>query len=106
MEAVDEHDHQRDLEIAAIAAVIGFCLMAFFLATGAMSPEPSDHPAWMEDGKDVARSRTLYLIVMLLCLPAFEVAGFVAHWGLAFWLVACVAQTVLFFVAVLRYCFS
>ncbi len=86
-----------NIRVAAIAALVGLCLMVFFLATGAMSPEPSDHPAWMERLGRTLPGHILYLIIAFLCLPAFKVASLVANWGIVFWLLACLAQIVLFF---------
>ncbi|MDY0170938.1 MAG: hypothetical protein RBS80_30645 [Thermoguttaceae bacterium] len=85
------------LGFAAIAALIGLCLMVFFLATGAASPEPSDHPAWMERLGRTLPGHMFYLIVMFLCLPAFMAASLVASWGLSFWVIACLVQIVFFF---------
>lgn len=85
------------LGFAAIVAVIGLCLMVFFLATGAVSPEPRDHPAWMEKLGRTLPGHVFHLTVTFLCLPAFMVASLVASWGLSFWVIACLAQLVLFF---------
>jgi hypothetical protein len=87
----------RSLRFAAIAAVIGFCLMVFFLATGAVSPEPRDHPAWMEGLGRTLPGHVFLLIVTFLCLPAIMLASLVVpSWGLWFWVTACLVQTVLF----------
>jgi hypothetical protein len=85
------------LGIAVIAALIGLCLMVFFLVTGAVSPEPGDHPAWMELFGRTLPGHILHLTVAFLCLPAFLIASFLASWGLSLWMIACLLQTGIFF---------
>jgi len=86
-----------NLWFAAIAALIGLCLMMFFLATGAVSPEPRDHPAWAQRLGSTLPGHVLLLTVTFLCLPAFMVSTLVASWGLLFWVIACLVQVVFFF---------
>lgn len=85
------------IRLAAIAALVGLFLMVFFLSTGAVSPEPSDHPAWMSTLGRTLPGHVLFLIVTFLCLPAFMVARLVANGGLSHWVIACLVQILLFF---------
>jgi len=91
---------------AVITALVGLCLMVFFLATGSVSPEPHHHPAWKLWLVETLPGQVFFATVTLLCLPAFMVAAFVARWtgleaawsyDLVFWVTACLVQIVLFY---------
>lgn len=83
--------------VAATGALIGFSLMAFFLATGAVSPEPHHRPEWLLRVMGTLPGHVLYLCVMLLCLPAFELTRLlIRDWNLLFWVVACIMQMILY----------
>lgn len=63
--------------IVGYGALVGTLLMAFFLVTGAWSPEPSDHPRWWNRLGGTLPGYLCYLIVLALCLPAIMFAGVV-----------------------------
>lgn len=87
---------RRHFGCAAFAAV-GACTMIFFLATGAVSPEPSDHPERMLGIMNTLPGHMFYLGVTFLCLPAFLLTSLALGWGWLFWVTATALQMGIFF---------
>lgn len=86
----------------AIAGLVGLILMIFFLATGALSPEPSHYPEWwLKLVEKTVPGRILFLVVMALCFPAWFVAVWILSnvWEVAYWVLACVVQVLLYSIA-------
>ncbi len=80
-----------------IAALVGACMMVFFLATGAGSPEPSWHPGWMLRIMQTLPGHVFYLVLTFACLPAFLLASLAVGWGWALWVGATIVQMAIFF---------
>ena len=86
------------VQIAAIGGLFGVGMMVFWLATGGYSPEPRDHPGWWLRFLGTLPGHIMYLIVMFLSLPAFELTTiFYARWNIVFWLATSVVQFAMYF---------
>ncbi len=90
------------VKFAMEMALVGLCLMIFFLATGAASPDASSHPRWYLDFTHTLPGMIVAAILLASCLPAFLLAAVIATplrlaFASVFWLIASVVQVTLYF---------